>query len=657
MPAYFDECATQFINLDPDSIIGRLSQGTSDAGFFQQLSSQVDAWRTQIIHLQRALAELAIDRSISDWHVLLEYPIPRRAKRIDAVILAAGVILVLEFKIGASDFDRHAIVQVEDYCLDLRDFHKSSHGRSIVPIVVATGAQHEHSLPGAGEDRVKPVWLSNSDNLAKTIKCALNQYSCDTGAPVDGLEWNNSDYSPTPTIIESAQSLYAGQDVKEITRCHAGTANLTITSETILKTAEIARTYKKKMICFVTGVPGSGKTLAGLNIVHNRQIHDGELGVFMSGNIPLVRVLRAALARDHSRRNRGSKSESKRKVSTFIQVAKDFIKAYIDDERKVPVDRIVVFDEAQRAWNAEQSNRKFGHNFSEPEMMLRIMDRHPDWAVFVALVGNGQEIHTGEAGLAEWGRALERRFSHWHVVISPSLAASSDFGAGALFPNGATSKVSITENKSLHLNVTMRSFKAEVLSEYVASLLALNPVRCKEIAAKLRDYPLFLTRDLNEAKAWLRERRRGSRRVGLVASSGARRLRAYGLDVKAELDVEHWFLSPEEDVRSSYFLEVPATEFGIQGLELDWIGLCWGGDLVPQGKSWLLRSFKGAKWQIVRNTVKQQFIINKYRVLLTRAREGMVIWVPVGDTSDLTRPPKYYDAIASYLVECGICPL
>ncbi len=656
MPAFFDERAARFIELSPDLIIGQLSQRTSDAGFFQQLSSQVDAWRAQITCIQCALAALANIRSVANWHVLLEYPIPRRAKRIDAVLLAAGVILVLEFKIGSKDFDRQSVVQVEDYCLDIRDFHKSSDGRSIVPVLVATGARQVTSIHDDNVDRVKPVWLSNSEALAETINTVLDRYSVDTESSIDGFEWNHSDYSPTPTIIESAQSLYAGKNVKEITQCHAGAANLTSTSETILKTAELARTYRKKLICFVTGVPGSGKTLAGLNIVHNRQLHDGDLGVFMSGNIPLVRVLRAALARDHSRRKKDSKSESRRKVSTFIQVVKDFIKAYIDEKGKVPVDRIVVFDEAQRAWNAEQSNRKFGHQFSEPEMMLEILDRHQDWAVLVALVGNGQEIHTGEAGLSEWGRAIEKRFSHWHVVVSPSLTDSKGFGAGALFPDGAASGISITKNQSLHLSVPLRSYKAEALSDFVTSLLANDSARCKVIAAKMRDYPMFLTRDLGAAKKWLRIRKRGSRRIGLVASSGARRLRAHGLDVRAELDVENWFLNSEDDVRSSYFLEVPATEFGIQGLELDWTGVCWGGDLVPNGKQWLWRSFMGTKWQIVRNEVKQQFIINKYRVLLTRAREGMVIWVPVGDESDSTRPQKHYDAIASYLVECGVCP-
>lgn len=289
--------------------------------------------------------------------------------------------------------------------------------------------------------------------------------------------------------------------------------------------------------------------------------------------------------------------------------------------------------------------------------MLEILDRHQEWAVLVALVGNGQEIHTGEAGLSEWGRAIEKRFSHWHVVVSPSLTDSIDFGAGALFPGGAAPGISITKNQSLHLSVPLRSYKAEALSDFVASLLANDADRCKVIAAKMRDYPMFLTRNLDAAKKWLRIQKRGSRRIGLVASSGARRLRAYGLDVKAELDVENWFLNSEDDVRSSYFLEVPATEFGVQGLELDWTGVCWGGDLVPNGKHWLWRSFKGTKWQIVRNEVKQQFILNKYRVLLTRAREGMVIWVPVGDASDSTRSPEYYDAIASYLVECGICLL
>lgn len=654
MPAFYDDSVSGFLRRDASTIIGRLSQQVAGAGYYQQLSSQTAAWEIQIEVLRSALGVIAPSRQIFNWHIFLEYPIARRAKRIDTVILVGGLILVLEFKVGSKDFGREAIMQVEDYCLDLRDFHKASRGRTIVPILVATEAVSPRNQAHPEPDSVKQVRYANSISLAEVVRQSVDEYSESSAVPMDPATWNRSDYSPTPTIVESARSLYAGQNVKEISRCHAGIENLTTTSETIFRAVDIARQFKKKMACFVTGVPGAGKTLAGLNIVHNRRLHEGDLGVFMSGNIPLVKVLSEALARDSAQRQDKSLAEARREVSTFVQVVKNFITEYIEDKQKVPEDRIVVFDEAQRAWDAAQSKRKFHHSNSEPEMMLEILDRHKDWAVFVALVGNGQEIHTGEAGLSEWGRALEQRFKHWHVLISPELAHESDQHIGGLFPLGTKPTISITENRALHLRVSLRSYKAESLSEFVASLLALDSARCREILKTMPDYPIVLTRDLAAAKEWLRERRRGSRRIGLIASSGARRLRAHGLDVRTELEVEKWFLNPEDDVRSSTFLEVPATEFSIQGLELDWTGVCWGGDLAPKNREWACRSFKGTKWQIVRSAEKRQFIINKYRVLLTRAREGMVIWVPNGDSEDKTRNPKVYDRIVAWLEECGI---
>jgi DUF2075 family protein/broad-specificity NMP kinase len=456
---------------------------------------------------------------------------------------------------------------------------------------------------------------------------------------------------PTPTIIEAARVLYEGQNVREISRCHAGAENLTRTSAAIMRAIQLARSSSRKTICFVTGVPGAGKTLAGLNIVHNRELHEGSLGVFLSGNGPLVRVLSEALARDDCRRTGRTISESRRRVSTFVQNVHRFIDAHFTG-LTAPPDRVVVFDEAQRAWNAEQSRRKFKRDRSEPEIMLDIMDRHAGWAVIVALVGSGQEINTGEAGLSEWGRALAERFRHWNVLISPHLVGEHNSGDG-LFrvpPDG----LEVFQDRNLHLEVSLRSYKAEAVSEFVSHLLSMQVAPARAALASCSDFPLLLTRDIGKARAWLKRRQRGSRRIGLIASSGGRRLRAHGLDVRTELDVENWFLNPPSDVRASCYLETPATEFGIQGLELDWTGVCWDIDLVPERDGWSVRAFKGTKWQSTHDQTRRQYVLNKYRVLLTRAREGMIIWVPPGDPSDWTRPPRKYDCIAEYLQSCGI---
>ena len=567
-------------------------------------------------------------------------------------MLAGSAVLVLEFKNGARHYQREGIAQVEDYCLDLRDFHLGSRQRAIVPILIATLAKEVSFPEGPPFDFVAPVGYSNAGGLGQALESAYARYGADGCQPINPEDWNNSEYLPTPTIIEAAQLLYEGQSVREVSRCHAGVDNLTRTADCVAEAIQVARQAEEKIICFVTGVPGAGKTLAGLNIIHDRHLHEGTLGAFLSGNGPLVRVLTEALARNHSNRTAQSVSESRRKVSTFIQNVHRFIDAHYPSAA-APPDRLIVFDEAQRAWNAEQSNRKFKRNVSEPEIMLEIMDRHQGWAVIVALVGSGQEINTGEAGLREWGRALLQRFGNWKVFISHELATPGTLDGDGLFetrPEG----LQVIESPSLHLDVSLRSYKAQAVSDFVAHLLSFNIEAARRSLAACPEFPMVFTRNLAAARQWLRRRQRGTRRVGLVASSGARRLRAHGLDVRTELDVENWFLNDNNDVRSSHYLETPATEFGIQGLELDWTAVCWDLDLVPAVGAWCVQAFKGTKWQQVHEPTRRKYVINKYRVLLTRAREGFVIWVPEGDPADWTRPSDKYDAIARHLVACGI---
>ena len=646
MPAIYSASIPEFLGHEDDLILGRQA-GIVRHAFTELSAEQLDAWREQLPILRSTLGSAVAN----GWYLLLEYPIPRRGKRIDAVILANDIVLVVEFKCGARHYDREARIQAEDYCLDLRDFHTGSRSRILVPFVVATAAEEEPPASGDVTDSIAPVWLANASSLPRLLEQAVVQYS-DCAAPqVDPQSWNNAEYAPTPTIIEAARALYEGQNVREISRCHAGAENLTRTSATVMEAIQSARSANRKMICFVTGVPGAGKTLAGLNLVHNRELHEGSLGVFLSGNGPLVRVLSEALARDHCVRTQCAISESRRTVSTFVQNVHRFIDAHFNGSG-VPPDHVIVFDEAQRAWNAEQSLRKFKRNRSEPEIILDIMDRHEGWDVAVALVGSGQEINTGEAGLSEWGRALADRPHHWRVLISPHLVGSENSRDG-LF-EAPPEDIEVVQHADLHLNVSLRSYKAQAVAEFVSHLISMQVADARAALATCPDFPLVLTRNLETARAWLRRRQRGSRRIGLIASSGGRRLRAHGLDVRTELDVEHWFLNPSSDVRASYYLETPATEFGIQGLELDWTGICWDIDLVPDSHRWSVRAFKGTKWQSVRDLRWHQYVLNKYRVLLTRAREGMIIWVPQGNLLDWTRPPSKYDSVAEYLRTCGI---
>jgi hypothetical protein len=653
MAAFFRATFEEFLRSNESEIVGCLTRSAAKAGFHQQLHTQTEAWSAQVGFLKQSMRDLATQADCGSWNLLLEYAIPRRAKRIDLVVLAGEVIFVVEFKWGAASFSRDGIRQVEDYALDLRDFHRESLGHPIVPVLVATNASDVFEIRGQIDDPVKQTLLLNCETFSRRIEAAFRQYGPVTSKAIQPETWDASEYAPTPTIIEAAQSLYAGQSVREISRCHAGAENLTRTSAAVLDAIRRAQVAQKKVLCLVTGVPGAGKTLAGLNIVHSKELHHDGLGVFLSGNGPLVRVLTEALARDNSRRTTHKIGESRRQVTTFVQNVHRFVDQYFAHSEHVPVDHVVVFDEAQRAWDADQSRRKFNRDYSEPEMMLSIMDRHKDWAVIVALIGGGQEINQGEAGLPEWGRALNSRFQHWNVFMSRDLksgVANFDQCLFSIVPENMT----IEEDPALHLSVALRSYRAERLADFVDALLEQDVAQARALRAEIGGYPLALTRELKNVRNWLRQRQRGTRRIGLVASSGGRRLLAEGLDVRRDLDVENWFLNAPEDVRSSFSLETPATEFGIQGLELDWTGLCWDSDLIPDEGKWLCRTFKGAQWQNVHDARRRRYVVNKYRVLMTRAREGMIVYVPRGDQMDPTRSPAHYQKIADFLHECGI---
>jgi hypothetical protein len=644
MPGKYKNDFKCFLQDDTNKINGKLSTGVTN---HQLLKQQRDSWNNQIIYLKNNLIHLPLN-----WQITLEYPIPRRAKRIDIVILAHDLIFIVEFKDKETKYTTDAINQVEDYSLDIRDFHKNSASKTIILIVWAANAVNKSNDLFENNDFVKPTLFANKENLHFVIQEAFENFTNKSDDEIDLEDWNNSEYLPTPTIIEAAQHLFAGQSVREISRSHAGSENLTDTTNAILNAIKEAQINQEKIICFITGVPGAGKTLAGLNIVHSVENNSGK-GVFLSGNGPLVTVLTEALARDHSKRTGNPIVKSRREIA-FVQNVHQFLDFY-HNNNQVPDDKIILFDEAQRAWSAEHSKRKFDRDFSEAEMLFSIMDRNEGWSVIVALIGSGQEINTGEAGLAEWGKTINEKFPHWKIYVSPELKdGQSNINNYKLFEI-APPNLSIIELNELHLKVSIRSYKAEKLSDWVVAILEDEPIKAKELLNKhLNDYPIFLTRNLETAKQFLRNKNRGHRRTGLIASSGARRLRPFGLDVTAEIDVANWFLNPKEDVRSSSFLELPATEFAVQGLELDWVGLCWGDDFRKEENNWSYHSFKGTKWQLERQDERKQFIKNKYRVLLTRAREGLIIFVPEGSKSDHTRPSTNYDAAYNYLKCSGI---
>ena len=539
-----------------------------------------------------------------------------------------------------------------DYALDLRNFHEGSHYANLIPILIAEKAPiFENNFQTV--QNLDHAILLNAHNLHEFFK------PYDSNSLMDVAAWEQSSYKPTPTIIEAAQALYQKHNVAEITRSDAGAKNLSDTAGCISNIIEQAKQGNKKAICFVTGVPGAGKTLAGLNIANQRlKVAEDEHAVFLSGNGPLVQVLQEALARNRAIKNKIKKETALKETKAFIQNIHHFRDEYLKNSQ-APTEKVVVFDEAQRAWNQHQT-RKFmsqkrgqpDFNQSEPEFLIEVMNRHQDWCVIVCLIGGGQEINTGEAGLIAWMQALQASYPDWQVHYSNLIVNQDNYLQDTAIKNWLSTTG--VEQNHLHLATSVRSFRSEKVSAWVHALLDMDE-QAKSLWKEIQsNYPIVLTRDLQKAKAWVKAQAKGSERYGLVASSGARRLKALGVHVKNEIDVANWFLNPKYDVRSSYFLEDVATEFDVQGLELDWVCLAWGENFYYQDNQWCYQSFKGFKWQNINKEEDKQFTKNAYRVLLTRARQGMVIWVPEGSENDNTRQKEFYDGTYQYLKSIGI---
>lgn len=584
-------------------------------------------------------------------------------RRIDVLLVVDAVIFVLEFKVGEKSFNASALDQVFDYALDLKNFHETSHENYLAPILIATEAENHFT---------EIVATFQNDKLLAPIKCgagSLEEVIAGVldfvdAAPIDITRWEKGQYRPTPTIVEAAIALYSGHSVADISRSDASAINLSQTSEVISEVIKQSKNESQKSICFVTGVPGAGKTLVGINIATQHQDAKSELhSVFLSGNGPLVKILCEALARDKVRHEKDlgkslKKGEALSQVKSFIQNVHHFRDECLIDSGP-PIEHVVLFDEAQRAWNLQQTanfmaQKKKRPNFkqSEPEFLISCLDRHKDWAVIVCLVGGGQEINTGEAGIAEWIEALNRSFPEWHLYLSSRLT-DSEYDAGNVISKLANRKRVVIKDE-MHLSVSMRSFRTEKVSQLVKQILDLDIVEARETQNSIKEkYPIVLTRDFFKAKQWLRQQARGSERYGIVVSSHAMRLKPYAIDVKSKINPVHWFLNGKKDVRSSYYLEDVATEFDVQGLELDWACVTWDADFRYTKKDWAHWSFKGSRWNHINKPEIRTYLKNAYRVLLTRARQGMVIVVPEGDREDATRKTEFYDSTYQYLKGIG----
>lgn len=694
-----------FLTKDEELIFGMLC----DRYHGDALTTTRDAWMGEIKILQYALNAW----NGSNGHIIFEYDIPRLGKRIDVVLLLKGIIFCLEFKVGETKILEGDVDQVLDYALDLNNFHKFSQDRVIVPILVATKYNKLSDViqSSAYDDRVVNPLITGETGIADLISKVLQKYPTEEDI---NPNWIISPYAPTPTIIEAARTLYESHSVEDITRHEADQVTTDATIAYILDVIHRSKTNGEKSICFVTGVPGAGKTLVGLDVAvkqtyqgSDKPIED-EGAVYLSGNGPLVAVLNEALAKDNYEKckERGEPkklTDSRREVGKFIQIIhryRDNMLAKIknpvengileiDPAKAVnqqgagygEVEHVAIFDEAQRSWTHKRladylkrggtyGNKLKVPNFpmSEASFLIWSLDQREDWATIICLVGGGQEINTGEAGITEWIKSLNESFTHWKIYISPQLT-EPEYAEGKVNELLQENK-NVTYSEQLHLGVSLRSFRAEKLSAFVHALLAIDE-NAASLYAEIKDrYPIVLTRDMEKAKAWLHSHVRGTERTGVLITKESARYKPLGIHVlqSGDENAVHWFLEDKADTRASNYLEDAATEIQVQGLELDYTCLLWDADMRYENDEWHYYRFNGkTAWNelTAASESKQEqmkYMLNAYRVLLTRARAGMVICIPEGNDhktasgfwEDSTRLPEYYDGTYRYLKSLGI---
>lgn len=656
--ACYEKSIPEFLEESTESIFGEIN---SNYEFQATEKQQRNAWESQIDILKEQLA------CFDDGTILFEYRIPRMDSIIDNVLLIKGLVFVIEFKVGENSYEPH-ITQLNRYVKILEHFHYESRDKIIIPILVSTEADNYPNNIRKNDNDVFDIIRANKNNLSEIIVPIINVHKNEQ----DLSNWSQSKYVPTPTILDAAKRMYETHEVAEINTYSSEDLFLNETEQAIDDIIENSKRTNEKSIIFITGVPGAGKTLIGLNTSIKRTIKNDENAVFLSGNDPLVEVLWEALTRDDYERNKEfykenniSKDDVKTKVKSFIQKLHLFRNhAAIDDT--VQHEQIVIFDEAQRAWTQKETEKFLKKNkidkyldMSEPEFLISIMDRREDWAVIICLVGHGQEINRGEAGITEWFKALEKTFPHWNIYVAKDYLSIDD----------EYDQLKIVNNEHLNLFTTIRSLDAPNLPNFIEYLLNNDKNNAEIKLNEIKEfYPLYLTRNLKDAKKWIKQEiskydDSDTIRTGLLAHSNALRLIPEGIFVKAlkcnssydrYKPVTNWFLNDVTDIRSSNYLELPATEFDIQGLEIDYSIVCWDANLRYIDGEFEFKEFNGDDWNNINQDIRKNYLLNAYRVLLTRARRGMVIFVPEGDDEDMTRLREYYDGTYEYLKSIGI---
>ena len=701
----YNETFQKFCSEDEKTILGFLVNS-----YHGDLpTTSIDAWVGEIEIMKQVLNKFKEDKG----QIVFEYDIPRLGKRIDVVLLYRGIIFCIEFKVFEKEKETAAAIdQVFDYALDLNNFHKFSYNKVIAPILVVVKNKNSNIIvqKSAYSDNVLNPFVTGANGLLSVIDAILASYPAEKEIDEN---WIISPYAPTPTIIEAAKALYENHSVEDITRHEAEDADTDKTISYLSKVIAESKQQRKKSICFVTGVPGAGKTLVGLDVAFKQPYREGEdsakeEAVYLSGNQPLVAVLAEALAQNNvkkckekgvSKKITDARREVKKSIQLIHRYRDNMLKKIknpiengiieIDPEKAVKndeagfgeIEHIAIFDEAQRSWTKEKlalylkkggtyGNKLKVPNFpwSEAAFLIWSLDQREDWAVIICLVGGGQEINTGEAGISEWIKSLNEQFPHWRIYISNKLT-DKEYAEGKVYELLKNNN-KVTYAEELHLSVSLRSFRAEKLSAFVHYLLDLDIAKASSLYAEIKEkYPIFLTRDMEKARKWLRSNTRGNERSGVLVTKASARYKPLAVHVIENNDSKtvHWFLDDKNFTTSSNFLEDAVTEIQVQGLELDYTCLLWDADMRYDNGKWRFYEFAKQKWseQIgnKESTIEKiKYMLNAYRVLLTRARKGMIICVPEGNGNisynglpeDKTRLPKYYDDTYKYLKEIGI---
>ena len=700
-PYQYTSSIKEFFSTDENAIIGVLTQNNS----FDSKRTTIMSWKEEINTIKIALSEYQTE----DGFLAFEYTIPRIDGRIDCVIGLRGILFVLEFKTGDSQDDNVDKDQLIQYSTDLKNYHFESYDIPLVPMWVIPNADVPVARvmhPKTNENIFGLMTVCNS-TISYVFKKVLSSELVG-GSVINADNWLHSPYCPTTNIVDAARKLYANHKVEDINRSDARGEDLVRTTDTIINLINQAKERNEKYLCMVTGVPGAGKTLIGLSVA---TLHQNEeqtnRSVYLSGNRPLVMVLQEALARDardrskdelekklatindknekraYKKSHKVSMTDIRSRIKQFIQPVPNWRKEYLkgimvsgkgndvsivkdsnyryngEGEYFVPYDHVSIYDEAQRAWEAKENasyvRKKEKHlsNFpewSEPRFLISCMDRHPDWAVYICLIGNGQDINHGEAGTAEWIRSI-KHFDNWQTFAPSDILNDKEVAKEA---NGL--KINYLDH--LHLSTDLRSIRAENLAALVDAILCMKEETAKSLLSELDRYPIRITRDLKKAKQWVKGNARPNERYGALASSKGQRLKPEALVLlpanSSETEVIPWFLGDKTNVNSSYYMEDVATEFQVQGLEIDWAVVAWDADFQYSEEGWKQYQFRGSKWMNINKDEIRRYQINAYRVILTRARRGMIIYVPEGNNEDHTRKCEFYNGTYNYFKKIGI---